>query len=72
MFKQRYEKYKARFWILLALTFLFWNPYTRQVILFLLPLGSGVDDVIFWFLAILTGVVWIFLQFLNKEKNEDY
>jgi hypothetical protein len=30
----------------LILGFLFWHPITRQVMIFLLPLGSGFDDLI--------------------------
>lgn len=26
---------------------MFWIPFTRSVILFILPLGSGIDDLIF-------------------------
>lgn len=35
-------------WIIAALitAFCFWHPITRQAIWFLLPLGSGVDDLI--------------------------
>jgi hypothetical protein len=33
--------------------FLFWHPLTRAVMLWLLPLGSGVDDVIVMVLLVL-------------------
>src|SRR3990167_11058838 len=37
-----------RTWAIVALIvgFLFWNPVTRKIIVFLLPLGRGVDDLI--------------------------
>lgn len=41
----------------LVLLFLFWNPLTRQVILWLLPLGSGVDDVVFLVLLVFGGTI---------------
>lgn len=33
--------------ISLIIALLFWIPFTRVAILFILPLGSGVDDLIF-------------------------
>lgn len=33
--------------ITLAIGILFWIPMTRAAILFILPLGSGIDDLIF-------------------------
>lgn len=39
------------------LILLFWIPVTRSAILFVLPLGSGLDDLIFFVLLILACVL---------------
>lgn len=47
---------------------LFWNPATRSVILFILPLGSGIDDLIFMVAALFATVFGVFF-FLHKRKG---
>lgn len=32
--------------VLAVVAFLFWNPITRRIIILILPLGSGIDDLI--------------------------
>ena len=44
---------------LLGLALLFIMPFTRQIILFILPLGSGVDDLIFFVLLLLAFLVFL-------------
>lgn len=39
------------------LILLFWIPVTRSAILFVLPLGSGLDDLIFFVLLIIACVL---------------
>lgn len=51
-----------------VLLFLFWNPATRQIILFILPLGSGVDDLVFLILAVVTIIFG--LAYYAKRKKE--
>ena len=48
--------------------FLFWNPMTRAAVLWLLPLGSGVDDAVFIGAAIVALVFWGF--HLLKQRRE--
>ena len=47
---------------------LLWNPATRSVILFILPLGSGVDDLVF-FGVLLAGGVLGTIYYLKKRKE---
>jgi Na+/serine symporter len=42
-----------------GLLLLFWNPYTRAVLLWLLPLGSGYDDLLFVLAAIVAIAVYV-------------
>ena len=39
--------------VALTLMLLFWNPLTRQLILWILPLGSGMDDIVFIVLLVI-------------------
>lgn len=72
----------SRFWKfvlgLLGVAFLFWNPMTRTVILWILPLGSGIDDlivvsalVVVLFLSFVKGWISIpqFSKFIQGDKN---
>lgn len=43
--------------ILLSLILLMLIPFTRAALLFILPLGSGIDDLIFFILLILLAIV---------------
>lgn len=45
--------------VLCLLLLLMINPFTRQLILFILPLGSGIDDLIFFILLFVTLVVFL-------------
>jgi hypothetical protein len=38
--------------------FLLWHPISRKFVLFILPLGSGVDDVIAIVLGVIFVIVW--------------
>lgn len=49
--------------VLAACVLLMWIPVTRSIILFLLPLGSGVDDLIFF--ALLGALIVFFLFWWN-------
>lgn len=62
---------------------LLWHPVTRRIILLILPLGRGVDDLLFWLLlaafcmlAFVKGWVSIpkikqFFIDLEKEENQN-
>lgn len=75
------SKAKKIFWFLVVATVLFWIPFTRRIVLFVLPLGKGVDDIVFWvlagavlILAYLRGQLYIpgFMQswfYQNKSKK---
>jgi hypothetical protein len=45
--------------VLCVLLFLMINPITRQVIVLILPLGSGIDDLIFFILLFVTVTVFL-------------
>ena len=52
--------------ILAVVFFLFWNPMTRSIILWVLPLGSGMDDLVFIASGIFLGV---FLIWKMRERS---
>lgn len=54
--------------IVVVLALLFANPMTRGMILFLLPLGSGVDDLIFIVLLVLAVVLGL-VHFIRKRRQ---
>lgn len=63
-------------WIVVALivAFAMWVPWIRQIVWFILPLGSGVDDLIMTVALIFAGIGTIlyltygkFLIFENKD-----
>lgn len=63
--------------ILLSLILLMLIPFTRAALLFILPLGSGIDDLIFFILLFLLAVILLmkilmpgFLQKIVKWFKE--
>lgn len=63
--------------ILLSLILLMLIPFTRAAVLFILPLGSGIDDLIFFILLFLLAVILLmkilmpgFLQKIVKWFKE--
>lgn len=61
----RYRKWGA---ILLVIALVMWNPYSRAVVLWILPLGSGVDDIIA-VAAALAGGTFMLFHWLQKQKE---
>lgn len=56
--------------VLAALLFLMIFPPTRSLVVFLLPLGSGIDDLIFFILVFATIMVVLFrLTDINVLKK---
>lgn len=56
--------------VLCLLLVLMLNPLTRQVIFLILPLGSGIDDLIFFILLFVTLTVFLIRgSQLGKVKN---
>lgn len=51
----------------LILMWLFIFPPTRHVILFILPLGSGIDDLIF-FVLLFVALILILLKVINIKE----
>lgn len=43
--------------VILTLIVLFFIPITRSIILFILPLGSGVDDLLFFVLLFVAAIL---------------
>lgn len=63
-------------WILglLVTAFLFANPITRRIILWILPLGRGVDDLIVWLALLIAGGIYLVTKWeqINvKQKIQD-
>lgn len=52
---------------MLILLWLFIFPPTRQIILFILPLGSGIDDLIFFVLLFAALILILFKAIDMKE-----
>lgn len=64
------------------LAILLWHPVTRRIIIFILPLGRGVDDIVMWCLIVIFIIVafvkgWVnlpklykFVSKLEREENE--
>lgn len=70
------DKRKLSRWIAVALAvaFCFWQPHLRAVTLFVLPLGSGIDDLIVIVALVFAAVGYVlyltngrFWMFENKE-----
>ena len=60
--------------VLLVCAWLLWNPFTRQIVIVVLPLGSGVDDLIVVVLVILAAVIafvqgWVNIPSLFKRRK---
>jgi hypothetical protein len=54
--------------VLAVLLLLFWNPRTRAFLLFLLPLGSGVDDLVFLVLLAVVGVLALVIYVKGRKE----
>lgn len=59
---------------LLICAWLLWNPLTRQIIVIVLPLGSGIDDLIIVVLVILAVVIgfvqgWVNIPSLFNKRG---
>lgn len=52
-----WRNWKAAMLSTVILILLFWIPFTRKIFLFLLPLGSGIDDLVFFVLLIIACVL---------------
>jgi len=52
----------------LLLAFMLAHPFGRAIILFLLPLGSGIDDLI-EIVALVIGVVALVFYFARRKSN---
>jgi len=52
---------------LLGIGLLFWMPFTRNIILFILPLGSGIDDLIAIVLLVFGGFL-LLLRFIAGRR----
>ena len=55
-------------WLTLIAIFLFWFPLSRSAILWILPLGSGVDDLIFLVLLFIAFVLLLIRVMPVKNK----
>ena len=54
---------------LLTIALLFWIPPARMAILWLLPLGSGIDDLIFIFTLTIGGILLLVRLFAGKKMD---
>lgn len=64
------NKLTLKHWTVIALTSLFimWNPLTRSIVIFLLPLGSGIDDLIFIGLAVVVTTLGLVNYIKERRK----
>lgn len=58
-------------YVAMVVAVLFAVPITRRVVLYILPLGSGVDDIVFLCAAFLASVLWggRIVYDLKKDAN---
>ena len=63
---------KLKRWLIVAViaAWALWNPTTRSIILIILPLGSGVDDLVFFCVLVAGGVIGT-IYYLKKRKEND-
>lgn len=69
-------KWKKALAILSVILILLWIPFTRYIIFWLLPVGSGIDDLIFCAVAIAVFVIafvrgWIKIPAFFKTIGDD-
>ncbi len=59
-------------WFLIALivAFIMWIPVTRQIVLFILPLGSGIDDLVFITALVVAIVIWVIRRIVIHRGGE--
>lgn len=55
--------------VLLVIGFLFWIPFTRAAILYILPLGSGLDDIIFIGALAIGGILLVIRAIAGKKMS---
>lgn len=68
--------WKTTLAVLSVILILLWIPFTRYVIFWLLPVGSGIDDLIFCAVAIAVFVIafvrgWIKIPEFFKTIGDD-
>jgi len=54
---------------LLTVALLFWIPPVRMAILWLLPLGSGIDDLVFIIALTFGGILFAFRVIAGKKMD---
>ena len=54
---------------LVVIALAFWHPATRAVVLFILPLGRGIDDFVVM-AGLLAGIVFLILSGLKRRKGK--
>ncbi len=73
-------KWKKFFLVLIIILLSLWFPVTRYIIFWLLPVGSGIDDLVFIIVLVATLFVafvkgWIslpnFMKGLDRSQNND-
>jgi len=50
--------------------FIMWIPVTRQIVLFILPLGSGIDDLVFITALVVAIVIWVIRRIVIHRGGE--
>ena len=61
---------KRKWWFIGIAVFAFcmWNPITRQIVLIILPFGSGLDDLVF--LAATAGAFIAWLLYKAQKRKD--
>lgn len=69
--KKKLSNWAKTMIVLCALLLLLLNPFTRQILFFILPLGSGIDDLIFFIVLFVTITVFL-LKASRLDKMKDW
>jgi hypothetical protein len=71
-FSQMTSKQKNIVLIVAGVAIAFWLPFTRRIILFILPLGTGIDDLVVWVCIIGLAVYGIAKGWIKFEKHKTF
>lgn len=65
---QRMTNWAKLFALMAAVLILLWIPFTRQLIVLILPLGSGIDDLVFFAVLAIVGALLLIRLIPVRDK----
>lgn len=65
---QRMTNWAKLFALMAAVLILLWIPFTRQLIVLILPLGSGIDDLAFFAVLAIVGALLLIRLIPVRDK----